>query len=169
MRLVWGTLQMCLPLEVTPLPRPCDSSLSAPICGSLARPAPPSQGGFCHHTLHPAPRPLPSGQLPVKTLLAHWALTRPGDPQGWHSCQQPHPAAPNLSPQDVNIEDLYKGGEQATRFTFFQRSVGPAFRLEAAAWPGWFLCGPDEPQQPVRLAREPELSARTTFYFEQSW
>ncbi|XP_006909524.1 interleukin-1 family member 10 [Pteropus alecto] len=75
---------------------------------------------------------------------------------------------PSLQLEDVNIEDLYKGGEKATRFTFFQRSVGPAFRLEAAAWPGWFLCGPEEPQQPVHLAREPELSGRTIFYFEQS-
>ncbi|KAF5926106.1 hypothetical protein HPG69_011232 [Diceros bicornis minor] len=73
-----------------------------------------------------------------------------------------------LSPQDVNIEDLYKCGEQATRFTFFQRSLGSAFRLEASARPGWFLCGPTEPQQPVRLAKESEPSARTEFYFEQS-
>lgn len=81
---------------------------------------------------------------------------------------QPHPAAGRFLPQDVSIEDLYKGGEQATRFTFFQRSLGSAFRLEAAAWPGWFLCGPAEPQQPVRLAEETEPSARTEFYFEQS-
>ncbi|EPQ03457.1 Interleukin-1 family member 10 [Myotis brandtii] len=75
---------------------------------------------------------------------------------------------PALKLEDVSIEDLYKGGEQATRFTFFQRSLGSAFRLEAAAWPGWFLCGPAEPQQPVRLAEETEPSARTEFYFEQS-
>ncbi|XP_036867882.1 uncharacterized protein [Manis javanica] len=73
-----------------------------------------------------------------------------------------------LAPQDVNIEDLYKGGEQTTRFTFFQRSWGSAFRLEAAAWPGWFLCGPAEPQQLVRLAKESEPSAHMEFYFEQS-
>uniref|UniRef100_G1PJB7 Interleukin-1 n=2 Tax=Myotis lucifugus TaxID=59463 RepID=G1PJB7_MYOLU len=75
---------------------------------------------------------------------------------------------PALKLEDVSIEDLYKGGEQATRFTFFQRSLGSAFRLEAAAWPGWFLCGPAEPQQPVRLAEETEPSIRTEFYFEQS-
>ncbi|XP_047710252.1 interleukin-1 family member 10 isoform X1 [Prionailurus viverrinus] len=75
---------------------------------------------------------------------------------------------PSLQLEDVNIEDLYKGGEQATRFTFFQRSLGSAFRLEAAAWPGWFLCGPAEPQQPVRLAKESEPLACTEFYFEQS-
>ncbi|XP_008048001.1 interleukin-1 family member 10 [Carlito syrichta] len=75
---------------------------------------------------------------------------------------------PSLQLEDVNIEDLYKGGEQATRFTFFQSSKGSAFRLEAAAWPGWFLCGPVEPQQPVQLAKESESSARTEFYFEQS-
>uniref|UniRef100_A0A8D2AVF1 Interleukin-1 n=1 Tax=Sciurus vulgaris TaxID=55149 RepID=A0A8D2AVF1_SCIVU len=75
---------------------------------------------------------------------------------------------PSLQLEDVNIEDLYKGGEQATRFTFFQSSLGSAFRLEAAACPGWFLCGPDKPQQPVRLAKESEPSARTEFYFEQS-
>lgn len=68
----------------------------------------------------------------------------------------------------MNIEDLYKGGEQTTRFTFFQRSWGSAFRLEAAAWPGWFLCGPAEPQQLVRLAKESEPSAHMEFYFEQS-
>ncbi|XP_060043248.1 interleukin-1 family member 10 isoform X3 [Erinaceus europaeus] len=70
---------------------------------------------------------------------------------------------------DVNIEDLYKGGEEATRFTFFQRSLGSALKLEAAAWPGWFLCGPSKPQQPVGLTKESELSAHTEFYFEQSW
>ncbi|XP_062935133.1 interleukin-1 family member 10 [Cynocephalus volans] len=75
---------------------------------------------------------------------------------------------PSLQLEDVSIEDLYKGGEQATRFTFFQSSLGSAFRLEAAAWPGWFLCGPAKPQQPVRLAEESEPSARTEFYFEQS-
>ncbi|KAI5195113.1 interleukin-1 family member 10 isoform X5 [Manis pentadactyla] len=75
---------------------------------------------------------------------------------------------PSLQLEDVNIEDLYKGGEQTTRFTFFQRSWGSAFRLEAAAWPGWFLCGPAEPQQPVRLTKESEPSAHTEFYFEQS-
>ncbi|XP_066228420.1 interleukin-1 family member 10 isoform X1 [Saccopteryx leptura] len=75
---------------------------------------------------------------------------------------------PSLKLEDVSIEDLYKGGEQATRFTFFQRSVGSAFRLETAAWPGWFLCGPDEPQQPIRLAKETEASVRTEFYFQQS-
>nr|XP_031547942.1 interleukin-1 family member 10 isoform X1 [Vicugna pacos] len=75
---------------------------------------------------------------------------------------------PSLQLEDVNIEDLYKNGEQATRFTFFQRSVGPAFRLEAAAWPGWFLCGSAEPQQPIRLTKESEPSACTEFYFEQS-
>ncbi|XP_058390653.1 interleukin-1 family member 10 [Diceros bicornis minor] len=75
---------------------------------------------------------------------------------------------PSLQLEDVNIEDLYKCGEQATRFTFFQRSLGSAFRLEASARPGWFLCGPTEPQQPVRLAKESEPSARTEFYFEQS-
>lgn len=68
----------------------------------------------------------------------------------------------------MNIEDLYKGGEQATRFTFFRRSLGSAFRLEAAAWPGWFLCGPADPPAPVQLAEETEPSARTEFYFEQS-
>ncbi|XP_005686736.2 PREDICTED: interleukin-1 family member 10 isoform X1 [Capra hircus] len=75
---------------------------------------------------------------------------------------------PSLQLEDVNIEDLYKGGEEATRFTFFQRSSGPAFRLEAAAWPGWFLSGSSEPQQPLRLTKESEPSARTEFYFEQS-
>nr|XP_031297129.1 interleukin-1 family member 10 isoform X3 [Camelus dromedarius] len=75
---------------------------------------------------------------------------------------------PSLQLEDVNIEDLYKNGEQATRFTFFQRSLGPAFRLEAAAWPGWFLCGSAEPQQPIRLTKESEPSACTEFYFEQS-
>ncbi|XP_007957587.1 interleukin-1 family member 10 [Orycteropus afer afer] len=75
---------------------------------------------------------------------------------------------PSLQLEDVSIEDLYKGGEQATRFTFFQSSMGSAFRLEAAAWPGWFLCGPAESQQPVRLAKESDPSARTEFYFEQS-
>ncbi|XP_055099130.1 interleukin-1 family member 10 isoform X1 [Symphalangus syndactylus] len=76
---------------------------------------------------------------------------------------------PSLQLEDVNIEELYKGGEEATRFTFFQSSSGSAFRLEAAAWPGWFLCGPAEPQQPVQLTKESEPSARTEFYFEQSW
>ncbi|KAG8505964.1 Interleukin-1 family member 10 [Galemys pyrenaicus] len=75
---------------------------------------------------------------------------------------------PSLQLEDVNIEDLYKGGEQATRFTFFQRSLGPAFRLEAAAWPGWYLCGTAEPRQPVGLVKESEPSSRTKFYFEQS-
>ncbi|XP_020007119.1 interleukin-1 family member 10 [Castor canadensis] len=75
---------------------------------------------------------------------------------------------PSLQLEDVNIEDLYKGGEQATRFTFFQSSLGSAFRLEAAACPGWFLCVPAEPQQPIRLTKESEPSARTEFYFEQS-
>eukprot|EP00073_Rattus_norvegicus_P045209 XP_017447357.1 PREDICTED: interleukin-1 family member 10 isoform X1 [Rattus norvegicus] len=75
---------------------------------------------------------------------------------------------PLLQLEDVNIEDLYKGGEQTTRFTFFQRSLGSAFRLEAAACPGWFLCGPAEPQQPVQLIQESEPSTRTEFYFEQS-
>ncbi|XP_055256933.1 interleukin-1 family member 10 isoform X1 [Moschus berezovskii] len=75
---------------------------------------------------------------------------------------------PSLQLEDVNIEDLYKGGEETTRFTFFQRSSGPAFRLEAAAWPGWFLSGSSEPQQPMRLTKESEPSARTEFYFEQS-
>lgn len=82
--------------------------------------------------------------------------------------QLPHPASSALLPQDVNIEDLYKGGEEATRFTFFQRSSGPAFRLEAAAWPGWFLSSSSEPHQPMRLSKESEPSARTEFYFEQS-
>ncbi|XP_007525522.1 interleukin-1 family member 10 isoform X2 [Erinaceus europaeus] len=76
---------------------------------------------------------------------------------------------PSLQLEDVNIEDLYKGGEEATRFTFFQRSLGSALKLEAAAWPGWFLCGPSKPQQPVGLTKESELSAHTEFYFEQSW
>ncbi|XP_051022257.1 interleukin-1 family member 10 [Acomys russatus] len=75
---------------------------------------------------------------------------------------------PSLQLEDVNIEDLYKGGEQTTRFTFFQRSLGSAFRLEAAAYPGWFLCGPVEPQQPVQLTQESEPSTRTEFYFEQT-
>uniref|UniRef100_A0A4X1UP15 Interleukin-1 n=1 Tax=Sus scrofa TaxID=9823 RepID=A0A4X1UP15_PIG len=75
---------------------------------------------------------------------------------------------PLLELKDVNIEDLYKGGEQATRFTFFQRSSGPAFRLEAAACPGWFLCRSSEPPQPVQLIEESEPSACTEFYFEQS-
>uniref|UniRef100_G3TP50 Interleukin-1 n=2 Tax=Loxodonta africana TaxID=9785 RepID=G3TP50_LOXAF len=75
---------------------------------------------------------------------------------------------PSLQLEAVNIEDLYKGGEGATRFTFFQSSLGSAFRLEAAAWPGWFLCGPAESRQPVRLAKESDSSARTEFYFEQS-
>ncbi|XP_057599645.1 interleukin-1 family member 10 [Hippopotamus amphibius kiboko] len=75
---------------------------------------------------------------------------------------------PSLQLEDVNIEDLYKGGEQATCFTFFQRSSGPAFRLEAAAWPGWFLCGSAEPHKPLRLTKESEPSACTEFYFEQS-
>eukprot|EP00069_Balaena_mysticetus_P015250 bmy_09034T0 len=39
---------------------------------------------------------------------------------------------PSLQLEDVNIEDLYKGGDQATCFTFFQRRSDPAFRLEAA-------------------------------------
>ncbi|XP_027630792.1 interleukin-1 family member 10 [Tupaia chinensis] len=52
---------------------------------------------------------------------------------------------PTVQLEDVNIEDLYKGGEQATRFTFFQSSVGSTFRLEAAAWPGWVLCGQKKP------------------------
>lgn len=73
-----------------------------------------------------------------------------------------------LSLQDVNIEDLYKGGEQAMRFTFYQRSMGSAFRLEAAAWPGWFLCGPANAQEPIGLTKETEPSARIEFYFEQS-
>ncbi|KAL0620097.1 Interleukin-1 family member 10 [Plecturocebus cupreus] len=73
-----------------------------------------------------------------------------------------------FSPQDVNIEELYKGGEETTRFTFFQSGSGSAFRLEAAAWPGWFLCGPVESQQPVQLTKESEPSTRTEFYFEQS-
>ncbi|XP_004707996.1 interleukin-1 family member 10 [Echinops telfairi] len=75
---------------------------------------------------------------------------------------------PSLQLEDVSIEDLYKGGEQATRFTFFQSSLGSAFRLEAAAWPGWFLCGPAESRQPVRLAKERDPTARIEFYFEQS-
>uniref|UniRef100_A0A8C5KQ73 Interleukin-1 n=1 Tax=Jaculus jaculus TaxID=51337 RepID=A0A8C5KQ73_JACJA len=75
---------------------------------------------------------------------------------------------PSLQLEDVNIEDLYKGGEQATRFTFFQSSLGSAFRLEAAAFPGWFLCGPSEPQQPVQLTKDSEPLAHTEFYFEQS-
>ncbi|KAL1786817.1 interleukin-1 family member 10 [Sigmodon hispidus] len=75
---------------------------------------------------------------------------------------------PSLKLEDVSIEDLYKGGEQTTRFTFFQRSLGSAFRLEAAACPGWFLCGPVEPHQPVQLIKETEPSTRTEFYFEQS-
>ncbi|KAK2502949.1 hypothetical protein MC885_012954 [Smutsia gigantea] len=105
-------------------------------------------------------------------------------PRGWIPSQvhmsssgiHPLPLCPALSPlpprtcrrQDVNIEELYKGGEQMTRFTFFQRSWGSAFRLEAAAWPGWFLCGPAEFQKPVRLSKENEPSASTEFYFEQS-
>ncbi|KAM5228218.1 interleukin-1 family member 10-like [Ctenodactylus gundi] len=75
---------------------------------------------------------------------------------------------PSLQLEDVSIEDLYKGGEQATRFTFFQSSLGSAFRLEAAAFPGWFLCGPDAPNQPVQLSKQIEPSARVEFYFEQS-
>ncbi|XP_062064725.1 interleukin-1 family member 10 [Lepus europaeus] len=77
-------------------------------------------------------------------------------------------AGPSLQLEDVNIEDLYKAGEEATRFTFFQSSLGSAFRLEAAAWPGWFVSGPAEPEQPVQLTKESEPSARTEFYFEQS-
>lgn len=70
MRLVWGTLQMCLLPEVSPLPRPCDSGLSAPIRGSLARPTPPSQGGF-----------LPSYSAPsAKTLALRAAPSK--DPPG---------------------------------------------------------------------------------------
>ncbi|XP_069869377.1 interleukin-1 family member 10 [Dipodomys merriami] len=75
---------------------------------------------------------------------------------------------PSLQLEDVNIEDLYKGGERATRFTFFQSSLGSAFRLEAAAYPGWFLCGPAEPHQPIQLTKDSESLARTEFYFEQS-
>ncbi|KAM9229324.1 LOW QUALITY PROTEIN: interleukin-1 family member 10-like [Dugong dugon] len=75
---------------------------------------------------------------------------------------------PSLQLEDVNIEDLYKGGEQASRFTFFQSSLVSTFRLEDSAWPGWFLCGPAESQQPVQLAKESEPSAHTEFYFEQS-
>ncbi|XP_006900249.1 PREDICTED: interleukin-1 family member 10 [Elephantulus edwardii] len=75
---------------------------------------------------------------------------------------------PFLQLEDVNIEDLYKGGEQTTLFTFFQSSVGSAFQLEAAAFPGWFLCGPVESKQPVQLAKESDPSARTEFYFELS-
>ncbi|KAM9053414.1 LOW QUALITY PROTEIN: interleukin-1 family member 10 [Megaptera novaeangliae] len=74
---------------------------------------------------------------------------------------------PSLQLEDVNIEDLYKGGDQATCFTFFQRRSDPAFRLEAAA-PGWFPCGSAEPQEPVRLTKESEPSACTELYFEQS-
>ncbi|XP_051829484.1 interleukin-1 family member 10 [Antechinus flavipes] len=75
---------------------------------------------------------------------------------------------PLLQLEDVNIEDLYKGGEETTRFTFFRSSSGPTFRLEAAAWPGWFLAAPTEPQEPIRLIKENEPSPRTEFYFEQS-
>ncbi|XP_072492882.1 interleukin-1 family member 10 isoform X2 [Notamacropus eugenii] len=75
---------------------------------------------------------------------------------------------PLLQLEDVNIEDLYKGGEEATRFTFFRISSGPTFRLEAAAWPGWFLGVPTEPEEPVRLIKESEPSPRTEFFFEQS-
>lgn len=91
----------------------------------------------------------PRADIPIRTFISHLR-------------------AVSLSPQDVNIEDLYRGGEQTTRFTFFQRSLGSAFRLEAAACPGWFLCGPAEPQQPVQLTKESEPSTRTEFYFEQS-
>lgn len=93
--------------------------------------------------------------------LRHQGLTS----QSEHSS---HLTAVSLSPQDVNIEDLYKGGEQTTRFTFFQRSLGSAFRLEAAACPGWFLSSPAKPQQPVQLTKESEPSTHTEFYFEQS-
>ncbi|XP_037663558.1 interleukin-1 family member 10 [Choloepus didactylus] len=75
---------------------------------------------------------------------------------------------PSLQLEDVSIEDLYRGGEQAERFTFLQSSAGCAFRLEAAAWPGWFLCSPASAHQPVRLSWEPEPSACTEFHFEQS-
>ncbi|XP_055985799.1 interleukin-1 family member 10 [Sorex fumeus] len=75
---------------------------------------------------------------------------------------------PYVQLEDVNIEDLYKGGEQTTRFTFFQRSLGSAFRLEAAACPGWFLCSPDKAQELVGLTKETEPSTLTEFYFEQS-
>ncbi|XP_004609310.2 interleukin-1 family member 10 [Sorex araneus] len=75
---------------------------------------------------------------------------------------------PSLQLEDVNIEDLYKGGEQTTRFTFFQKSLGSAFRLESAAWPGWFLCSPAKSQELVGLTQETEPSTLTEFYFEQS-
>ncbi|XP_001363517.2 interleukin-1 family member 10 [Monodelphis domestica] len=75
---------------------------------------------------------------------------------------------PLLQLEDVNIEELYKGGEEATRFTFFRSSSGSTFQLESAAWPGWFLEAPTEPQEPVKLTKESEPSPRTQFYFEQS-
>ncbi|XP_038609681.1 interleukin-1 family member 10 [Tachyglossus aculeatus] len=75
---------------------------------------------------------------------------------------------PTLQLEDVTIEDLYKGGERATRFTFYRSSCGDAFRLEAAARPGWFLCTQPEPWQPLALSREPGASTSTQFYFELS-
>ncbi|XP_004388926.1 interleukin-1 family member 10 [Trichechus manatus latirostris] len=109
-------------------------------------------------------------------ILSNRALDRPKIPilLGIHggscclACVETE-EGPSLQLEDMNIEDLYKGGEQATCFTFFQSSLGSAFRLEAEAWPGWFLCGVAESQQPVWLAKESDPSACTEFYFEQSW
>uniref|UniRef100_G1QN82 Interleukin-1 n=1 Tax=Nomascus leucogenys TaxID=61853 RepID=G1QN82_NOMLE len=43
---------------------------------------------------------------------------------------------PSLQLEDVNIEELYKGGEEATRFTFFQSSSGSEQNQQ-----GWVMCG----------------------------
>lgn len=108
MRLVWGTLQMCLPLGVTPLPRPCDSILSAPICGSLARPAPPSQGGF-----------LPSYSAPSAKALALRAAPSkdPPGPPGPNQARRPPglallSAASPCSPQPVPTGREHRGPVQ---------------------------------------------------------
>lgn len=141
-----------------------------PICGP-ARSTHPSCLDLHHLPLHPVPRPFPlepaegislGKDSPFGSLFGQAPEASRAD------SQLSHPVSSALRPQDVNIEDLYKGGEEATRFTFFQRSSGPSFRLEAAAWPGWFLSGSSEPQQPLRLTKESEPSVRTEFYFEQS-
>ena len=152
----------------------CPAGHSAPICGFPARSTCPllqvSTISLCTQCQDPCPLELSGGSCLAKDPPPSHSPSLAKARSLWADCLLNSLILQLAScpPQDVNIEDLYKGGEQATRFTFFQRSLGSAFRLEAAAWPGWFLCGPAEPQQPVRLTKETEPSARTEFYFEQS-
>ena len=128
--LFWGSLQTWPGLQGA-LASLCSSVGSGQVHTSLLFRFPPSFPAPSTQTL--ASRTF-RGQFPgERATLSGPLLAKPQKPRGLTRNQQSNPAAAALPSQDVNIGDLYKGGDQATCFTFFQRCSDPAFRLEAAA------------------------------------